>query len=41
MFLVTIKLKSFKFSPYLILKVPLVCKKNPHSVLVPTQFKFV
>ena len=42
MFLVPIKLRSFKFSPYLILMVLLVPKKIIlHLVLVPTQFKFV
>jgi len=41
MFLVSIKLGPFKFSPFLILIVFLVLKKNLHSVLVPPQFKFV
>jgi len=41
MFFVLIKLGPFKFSPYLILIVLLVLKKNLHSVLVPTQFKSV
>ena len=41
MFLIHIKSKHFKFSPYLTLIVPLVPEKIIHSVLVPTQFKFV
>jgi len=42
MFLVPIELGPFKFSPYLILIVILIPKKKIlHSVLVPTQFKFV
>jgi len=42
MFLVPIKLGSFKFSPYLILIVLLVhMKKIMQSVIVPTKSKFV
>jgi len=42
MFLVLIKLRHFKFSPYLILIVLLVpTKKIMHSILVPAQFKYV
>jgi len=40
MFLAPIKLRLFKFSPYLILKVLLVPQKNSTlSMLVPTQIK--
>ena len=41
MFLDPIKLRPFKFSPYLILIVYLVLKKKKlHSALVSPQFKF-
>jgi len=42
MFLVLIKLRFFKFSPYIILIVLLVhTKKFLHSILVPAQFIYV
>jgi len=42
MFLVPIKKRPFKNSPYLILIVFLVpIKKNLHSLLVPSKIKFV
>jgi len=42
MFLIPVKLRYFKFSPYVILIVLLVpTKKIMHSILVPAQFIYV
>jgi len=41
MFLIPIKLETFKFSPYLILIVLLVPTKKSLIILVPAKIKFV
>jgi len=41
MFLIPVKLKTFKFSPYLILIIFLVPTKKLLLMLIPTKTKFV